>query len=109
MFCIPYFSPGAEAKPMSDYVHSEWWFNSQSQADREAIQNDLIWTGDYSQILDGIFGNSTFAAIKAYQTRNGLYSYRVMKTTAFGEAWANCAFIAASSSVHLITKIRIKK
>lgn len=70
MFCIPWFSPGAEAEPMSDYVHSEWWFNSQSQADREAIQNDLIWTGDYSQILDGVFGNSTFAAIKAYQTRN---------------------------------------
>ena len=39
-------------------------------ADRVAIQDGLVWTGDYSGSLDGTFGRMTFEAIAAYQTRH---------------------------------------
>ena len=45
-------------------------FEALPEADRIAIQDALIWTGDYSGIPDGAFGRGTLAAIKAYQTRS---------------------------------------
>jgi hypothetical protein len=44
-------------------------FEALADADRKAIQDALIWTGDYSGVADGTFGRQTFAAIAAYQTR----------------------------------------
>src|SRR5207247_10326443 len=40
-------------------------------AERVAIQNDLIWTGDYNGVLSGEFGDRSVAAVKAFQKRNG--------------------------------------
>jgi S1-C subfamily serine protease len=61
----------AAATPMSDYSRAEISFNSKTEIDRRSIQEDLIWTGDYSQILDGLFGNNTFKAIQTYESRIG--------------------------------------
>ena len=36
-------------------------------AERAAIQSDLVWTGDYSGIIDGDFGNRSIAAVRAFQ------------------------------------------
>lgn len=44
-------------------------FEALPEADRKAIQDSLIWTGDYSGVADGTFGRQTFAAIAAYQDR----------------------------------------
>jgi serine protease Do len=59
----------AEAQAMPPYSESELWFNSLTESARKDIQTDLIWTGDYGQLVDGEFGNGTFAAIKTYETR----------------------------------------
>lgn len=40
-------------------------------AARIAIQNDLIWTGDYNGIADGEFGAGSIAAVKSFQRRSG--------------------------------------
>lgn len=40
-------------------------------AERVAIQNDLIWTGDYNGVLNGEFGERAVAAVKAFQKRKG--------------------------------------
>jgi hypothetical protein len=40
-------------------------------AARIAIQTDLIWTGDYSGIASGDFGEASIAAVKAFQRRIG--------------------------------------
>lgn len=40
-------------------------------ADRAALQNDLIWTGDFNGIANGDFAERAVAAVKAFQTRNG--------------------------------------
>ena len=44
------------------------------EADRRAIQDALIWTGDYSGIISGSFGPRTRDAIAAYAKRLGLSS-----------------------------------
>ena len=44
-------------------------FEALPEADRHAIQDALVWAGDYSGISDGNFGKGTLAAIKAYQVR----------------------------------------
>ena len=39
--------------------------------ERIAIQNDLVWTGDYNGGINGEFGERAIAAVKAFQKRNG--------------------------------------
>src|ERR1700755_200468 len=39
--------------------------------ERIAIQNDLVWTGDYNGLINGEFGERAIAAVKAFQKRNG--------------------------------------
>jgi peptidoglycan hydrolase-like protein with peptidoglycan-binding domain len=41
------------------------------EAERKAIQADLIWTGDYNWLIEADFGDSSVAAVKAFQKRNG--------------------------------------
>ena len=42
------------------------------EADRIAIQDGLIWTGDYKGIADGKFGKGTRDSIAAFAARNKL-------------------------------------
>ncbi|HLJ72658.1 MAG TPA: peptidoglycan-binding domain-containing protein [Roseiarcus sp.] len=42
-------------------------YEALSEADRRAIQDALIWTGDYNGVVDGNFGKRTRDAILAYQ------------------------------------------
>ena len=41
------------------------------EAERKAIQADLIWTGDYNGLIDTDFGDNSVAAVKTFQKRNG--------------------------------------
>ena len=45
-------------------------FEALTEAERKAIQSDLIWTGDYSGVVDGSFGRRSFEAVVAFETRN---------------------------------------
>jgi peptidoglycan hydrolase-like protein with peptidoglycan-binding domain len=42
-------------------------FEDLSESDRKAMQDALIWTGQYNGVPDGTFGQQTFDAIAAYQ------------------------------------------
>lgn len=42
-------------------------FEALPEAERKAIQDGLIWSGDYSGVADGTFGRQTFNAIAALQ------------------------------------------
>jgi len=46
-------------------------FEALPEAERRAIQESLIWSGDYSGMADGTFGRQTFEAIAAFQRRAG--------------------------------------
>ena len=63
-------------------------FEALSDTDRKAIQDALIWTGDYSGVADGTFGRQTFAAIAAFQMRmqqppNGILAPQARSASAF--------------------------
>jgi hypothetical protein len=45
-------------------------FQALAEPDRKAIQDALVWAGDYAGVSDGAFGKGTLAAIRAYQIRN---------------------------------------
>src|SRR5690606_10240099 len=47
-------------------------FEALPEADRKAIQDALVWTGDYNGTLDGAFGKRSFDAIRAFETRSRL-------------------------------------
>ena len=47
-------------------------FEALPEAERKAIQDALVWTGDYNGTVDGTFGKRTFDAIRAFETRSGL-------------------------------------
>jgi peptidoglycan hydrolase-like protein with peptidoglycan-binding domain len=63
--------PGGAQAPSSDAAinAARSAFEALADADRKAIQDALIWTGDYSGVADGTFGRQTVAAIAAYQRR----------------------------------------
>ncbi len=56
--------PPAPGSPRAVYA-------AMPEHERMAIQNDLIWTGDYNGIVDTDFGDNSVAAVKAFQKRNG--------------------------------------
>src|ERR1700732_4507259 len=45
--------------------------NAMAQAERQAIQSDLAWTGHYNGVINGEVRDRMVAAIKSYQTDNG--------------------------------------
>lgn len=46
-------------------------FEALPETERKALQDALIWTGDYNSVVAGTFGRRTFEALNAHQARNG--------------------------------------
>ena len=63
-------APAAPVDPA--FEASKKIYESLPEADRKAIQDGLIWTGDYKGNVDGEFGRGTRAAIVAFAQRSGL-------------------------------------
>jgi peptidoglycan hydrolase-like protein with peptidoglycan-binding domain len=42
-----------------------------TQAERQAVQSDLAWTGDYNGVISGEASDRTVAAIKSFQKKRG--------------------------------------
>ena len=45
-------------------------YSAMTEAERFAIQADLIWTGHYVGMVDGEFGEGSIGAVKAFQKQN---------------------------------------
>lgn len=59
---------GYEAE-LADAIAREARF---SEEERRAVQSALLWTGDYTDRIDGVFGPNTRGAIRAFQERQGV-------------------------------------
>jgi len=62
-------APKAEQKAAVDAIAAS--YTAIPLTERIAIQNDLVWTGDYNGLINGDFGERAIAAVKAFQKRNG--------------------------------------
>src|ERR1700731_3397838 len=47
------------------------FYAAMPDAERLAIQSDLIWTGDYNGVVGAEFADRAVAAVQAFQKRNG--------------------------------------
>ncbi|HEX8166652.1 MAG TPA: serine protease [Beijerinckiaceae bacterium] len=64
-------APAAPAAGQTDaaYEAARAAFEALPEADRKAIQEALVWTGDHTGVTTGGFGRRTFEAIQAWQKR----------------------------------------
>ena len=62
-------APAPSARPDPAYEAAKAAFDPLPEADRKAIQEALIWTGDFSGAGAGGFGPMTYRAIVAFQKR----------------------------------------
>jgi peptidoglycan hydrolase-like protein with peptidoglycan-binding domain len=62
-------APKAEQKAAMDAIGAS--YTAIPLPERIAIQNDLVWTGDYNGVINGEFGERAIAAVKAFQKRKG--------------------------------------
>lgn len=46
-------------------------FEALPEAERQGLQDALVWTGDYNGVTTGAFGKRSFEGIQTYQTRTG--------------------------------------
>src|SRR5579883_2862196 len=76
-------------------------YEALSEADRRAIQDALIWTGDYNGVVDGNFGKRTRDAILAYQAD------AKTPTTGILDPAALAKLIAAASKAKAAVKFQI--
>jgi hypothetical protein len=60
---------GAPSDP--NFESAKTAFEALPEADRKAIQDALVWTGDFNAVVSGAFGRRTFEALGAYRTRAG--------------------------------------
>ena len=62
----------AHAQPVQDpaYQAAKTAFDALSQAERSALQRDLVWIGQFTGVPYGDFTPQTFAAIKRFETTN---------------------------------------
>ena len=92
----------APAVPQPDpaFEASRRAFEALPEADRRAIQDALVWTGDYKGVVDGGFGRGTRAAIVAFAQRSGLVTDGTLdgKGRASLSAAANLARVAVGFS-----------
>ncbi|MDF3060371.1 MAG: Peptidoglycan-binding domain 1 protein [Microvirga sp.] len=65
----PRGSAPATAQSEAAYEAARTAFERLPEADRKAIQEALVWTGDHVGVTTGGFGRRTFEAIVAYQKR----------------------------------------
>lgn len=68
----PPAQPAPAAQPALDPVQaaSKAAFERLDEAERKAVQNDLIWTGDFNGVAGGEYGRRTHDAMLAFERRS---------------------------------------
>ncbi|MCJ2141009.1 serine protease [Methylobacterium sp. E-066] len=64
-------SPAKPVAPDPAFETTRAAFEALTEADRKAIQDALVWTGDFNAVVSGAFGRRIFDALTAYRTRTG--------------------------------------
>ena len=62
-------APAAAPDPAFEAMRAG--FEALPEAERKALQDALVWTGDYNSVVNGAFGRRTFEALNAARARTG--------------------------------------
>ena len=63
--------PAAPPAPDAGYDAAQVAFEALPETTRRAVQDALVWTGDYNAVTAGTFGRRTYDGILAWQKRSG--------------------------------------
>lgn len=64
-------APAPAAGPSPQMAAAQAGFEALPEAERKAIQNDLIWAGQFNGAVSGSYGPLTFRAINAFKGGRG--------------------------------------
>ncbi|BCB17970.1 serine protease [Bosea sp. ANAM02] len=67
----PAFASAQAQRPNPQMAAAQAGFEALPEAERKAIQNDLIWAGQFNGAVSGSYGPLTFRAINAFKGRGG--------------------------------------
>jgi peptidoglycan hydrolase-like protein with peptidoglycan-binding domain len=81
-FSLPATAQTAARSQDAAFEAARLAFETLPESDRRAIQEALIWTGDYKGAVDGGFGRGTRTAMIAYARRVGLPDEGLLETRA---------------------------
>ena len=62
---------GRPAAPDPAFEAAKAGFEAMPEAERRAVQDALVWTGDYNGVTTGAFGRRSFEGVATYQKRTG--------------------------------------
>ena len=68
----PPAAPPPATAPDPAYDAAQKSFDALPEAERRAVQEGLIWTGDFQAVITGVYGKRTQSAILAYAKKNNL-------------------------------------
>ena len=60
----------APGSAIAGYAESRAWFEALAPLDRDIVQTNLVLIGKYDGLIDGNFGQGTYAALLAFQAAN---------------------------------------
>lgn len=63
-------APAAAAPADAAFESAKATFEALPEPERKAIQDALVWTGDFNAVVSGAFGRRTFEALNAYRARS---------------------------------------
>ncbi|KMO28911.1 peptidoglycan-binding domain-containing protein, partial [Methylobacterium aquaticum] len=63
--------PPGPATPDPAFEAARAAFEARPEAERRAVQDALVWAGNYTSVVTGTFGRRTYEAIGAWQTMSG--------------------------------------
>ncbi|MFD0937722.1 serine protease, partial [Methylobacterium trifolii] len=66
---LPAAAPATVPDPAFEAMRTA--FEALPEAERKAIQDALVWGGDYNSVVTGGFGRRTFEALNAFRARAG--------------------------------------
>jgi hypothetical protein len=99
-------APPAAGQTDAAYEAARAAFEALSEADRKAIQEALVWTGDHTGVTTGGFGRRTFEAIQAWQKRVGAKLDGVLDAKARGALQAEAKKARDAAKFAVVTDPR---
>jgi hypothetical protein len=63
-------NPGKAAKTPPAPAPAKAFYAAMPEAERNAVESDLIWTGDYNGMIGAAFEDRAIAAVQSFQKRN---------------------------------------
>ncbi|MBX9932288.1 MAG: peptidoglycan-binding protein [Methylobacterium sp.] len=99
----PLAPPKPATAPDTVFDAAKAAYESLPEPDRKALQDALVWTGDYNSVITGTYGRRTHDALMAYAARAGA------KETGFPAPATRAALLTAGEAARKAAKFTVQR